>query len=328
MHVMRVVLRILITLIVLAGLLGGAFYIFLGPAGDSNEVRVFVVPEDALKYDPVKSLYNENLIKNEKAFHFLLNNFAGDKHIKPGGYRITQSMNSWEIMRKITGEPDLYWLTISFCARKEQVGERIAKVLSWSNEELEEWNNLYKDKTSEYYEGVYYPDTYLLPKNETPAEIAERFIDNFNEKFAPLADEYSAKNIKWTTGLKIASLIAREAAGKKDVKTISGVIWNRLDADMPLQIDATMQYTLGKNPDGTWWGNINLEQKQSDSAYNTYKHKGLPPTPICSPNIDAIEAALNPEETDCLFYLHDRMGEIHCSATYAEHLDNIDTYLR
>lgn len=328
MSIVRAIARIFTVLIFLAAVLVGLAYIFFGPVGESDKAVVFVVPENTIKFDPVKSLYEQNLIKSEKAFTFLLNNFAGNKPIKPGGYRIRLDMNSWEVMKKITGEPDLFWLTISFCARKEQVGEKIAGVLSWSDKELEEWNNLYSDKNTEYYEGVYYPDTYLLPKDETPSQIAERFIGNFNEKFSPLADEYAAKNIKWTTGLKIASLIAREAAGKEDMKIISGVIWNRLNKEMPLQIDATMQYTLGKNPDGTWWGNINLDQKGSDSPYNSYKHKGLPPTPICSPNIDAIEAALNPEETDCLFYLHDKMGNIHCAATYTEHLENIDTFLR
>lgn len=88
-----------------------------------------------------------------------------------------------------------------------------------------------------------------------------------------------------------------------------------------------MQYTLGKDKYGSWWGDINLLEKQKDSPYNSYLYKGLPPTPICSPNIDAIEAALNPAQTDCLFYLHDSGKQIHCSKTYAEHKVNIKKYL-
>ncbi|PIV70553.1 aminodeoxychorismate lyase, partial [Candidatus Roizmanbacteria bacterium CG17_big_fil_post_rev_8_21_14_2_50_39_7] len=78
---------------------------------------------------------------------------------------------------------------------------------------------------------------------------------------------------------------------------------------------------------GQWWGSIDLKEKQNDSPYNSYLHKGLPPTPICSANIDYIEAALNPDETDCLFYLHGRNKQIHCAKTYEEHLENIETYL-
>jgi UPF0755 protein len=163
--------------------------------------------------------------------------------------------------------------------------------------------------------------------DEAPEAVAKRFVDHFNEKFAPLADAYVAKNIKWTTGLKIASLIGRESGGAGDMKLISGIIWNRLNQGMPLQIDATMQYTHGKRPDGTWWGPVDLKEKQSDSPYNSYVYKGLPPAPICSPTIEVIEAALNPEDTDCLFYLHDRTRQIHCAATYAVHKANIEKYL-
>ena len=203
----------------------------------------------------------------------------------------------------------------------------MAEALGWNKEKLEKWSTVYTNSKPEYIEGVYYPDTYLIPVDESGDQIAKRLINRFNEKFAPYAEKYIAANIRWVTGLKIASLIAREAAGLNDMKLISGIIWNRLDKGMPLQIDATMQYTLGKNREGKWWGSIVLDEKQNDSPYNSYLHKGLPPTPICSPNIDYIEAALNLEETDCIFYLHDNFKQIHCTETYEEHLKNIKKYL-
>ena len=180
----------------------------------------------------------------------------------------------------------------------------MTEALGWTNDQQTKWNTIDTNTLPEYFEGVYYPDTYLIPVVESGEQVAKRLINRFNEKFAPLADKYIAANIRWVTGLKIASLIAREATGTHDMKLISGIIWNRLDRGMPLQIDATMQYTLGKNSQGQWWGSIDIKEKQNDSPYNSYLHKGLPPTPICSPNIDYIEAALNPEETDCIFYLH------------------------
>jgi UPF0755 protein len=256
-----------------------------------------------------------------------LNTFAGGLEIKPGGYKLTGSMNAWQVMKKLTGKPDLLWFTTSVCIRKEQVGEQLADLLGWNSSQLNDWNNLYKNINTDYFEGVYYPDTYLIPINETPAQVAQRYINHFNEIFAPYAAEASNKNIKWTTVLKIASLIGRESGGKSDTKLISGIIWNRLNTGMALQIDSTMQYTLGKNANGRWWGSIDLAQKKSDSPYNSYLYKGLPPTPICSPNIDDIDAAVNPEPTDCLFYLHDAYKEIHCAKTYKEHLANIDKYL-
>jgi len=320
----------LVIISVISGILVSVFLLMqlFGSAGNSKETEIFIIPQDKENYNIVQTLKDQAFIKNIKAFQFLLNTFAKGKKIKSGGYKLSQSMNSWQVLKKITGKEDLAWVTISFCPRKEQVGEKLASALGWSQEELEKWNTVYTNTKPEYFEGVYYPDTYLLPVDETGAQIAERLISHFNEKFAPLADEFTAKNIKWTTGLKIASLIAREAGGVEDMKLISGIIWNRLDEDMALQIDATMQYTLGKSENGSWWGTISLDEKQSDSPYNSYLNKGLPPTPICSPNIDAIEAALNPEETDCLFYLHDSDKQIHCAKTYKEHKANIEKYLR
>ena len=321
----KIIIPIIILVVVIILLVFS--WTFLGPASTSKQIEVFVVPQDKENFDIAKTLKENKFIKNEKGFKFILDNFIKGKEIKSGGYRLSGNMNAWQVMKKITGKEDLFWITISFCPRKEQVGEKLANTLDWSQEKLNKWNTIYKETKPEYFEGVYYPDTYLIPADESEVQVAERFINRFNEKFSPLADEFVTKNIKWTTGLKIASLIAREAGGVEDMELISGIIWNRLDEGMSLQIDATMQYTLGKNEDGGWWGSINLDEKQSDSPYNSYLNKGLPPTPICSPDIDAIKAVINPEETDCLYYLHDSNKQIHCAKTYKEHKLNIQKYL-
>ena len=300
---------------------------FFASPNDSNQIVTFIIPQNQEISESIQSLKKENFIKNVEAFQFIFTYFSDTQEIKQGGYKLRRNLNSWQIMKKVTGNPDLVWVNISFCPRKEQVGEKLAKALNWSEDVLNKWNTVYTNKKPDYFEGVYYPDTYLIPIDEPGDKIADRFIRNFNEKFTPLAGEFAAKNIKWTTGIKIASLIARESGGTKDMKLISGIIWNRLNKNMLLQIDATMQYTLGKNTDGSWWGGINLEQKRSDSPYNSYKNKGLPPTPICSPSFDFIEAALHPEESDCLYYLHGADRQIHCAKTYTEHRENIIKYL-
>lgn len=304
----------------------GVSWIFFGPTGTSGQTETFAIPKDSTGSNLPEMLREKGFIRSSGAFRFLMDNYAKGMKPKPGGYNLSRKMNAWQVLKKIIGKPDLLWVTIAGCLRKEQIGEKLAEVLGWSAEELKEWGTIYTT-SSDYFEGVYYPDTYLIPFNETGAEVAKRFIGHFNEKFAPLADKFISANIKWTTGLKIASLIAREAAGTQDMRLISGIIWNRLNISMPLQIDATMQYTLGKRADGNWWGSVDLSEKQKDSRYNSYLYKGLPPTPICSPNIAVIEAALNPEETACLFYLHDQSGQIHCAKTYEEHQSNIRKYL-
>lgn len=324
---MRIFIKI-VTVVILI-IISSTFLIwnFLGPTKKDGEIITFIVPQNKAGFNLVDELEKQNLIKNKKVSQFLYQYLYKNFEVQDGGYYLDKSDYAWQTLKKLKKDkPDLVWININFCPRKEQIGEILRNNLNWNDEDLRNWNNL--NKNTDYFEGVYYPDTYLIPINETPTEVASRFISRFNQIFAPYQDKFLEKNIKWTTGIKIASLIAREAGGVEDSKIVSSVIWNRLDQDMRLQIDATMQYTLGKNINGKWWGPINLKEKQSDSPYNTYKVKGLPPTPICSPNINFIEAALNPEETECLFYLHDENKNIHCSKTYEEHKEKIDLYLK
>ena len=248
--------------------------------------------------------------------------------IEPGGYKISQSMNARELIVVLTSEPQLKWITIPEGLRKEEIGERLAKELQWSAEELERWNTTYTAMRYDYREGVYFPDTYLIPIDENGLDTAKRMINRFNERFDGYPEEFTAKNIKWTTALTLASIIQREAAGSHDMPLIAGILWNRLDQNKQLEIDATVQYARGKTENG-WWSPIKGSDTRSiESPFNTYLNKGLPPHPISNPGIDAIDAVLNPEETDCIYYLHDNDGIIHCSASFAEHELNIDQYLR
>lgn len=248
--------------------------------------------------------------------------------IEPGGYKISKNMDARRLITILTSEPQLKWITIPEGLRKEEIGERLAKELHWNNEELEKWNTTYTAMQFDYLEGVYFPDTYLIPINENGLDTANRMINRFNERFAGYPEKFSEQDIKWTTALKIASIVQREAAGKEDMPLISGILWNRLLKNQALEVDATVQYARGKTDSG-WWSPIKPADIQNiDSPYNTYKNKGLPPAPISNPGIDAIDAVLNPTETSCYYYLHDANRKIHCSKTLEEHELNIDRHLK
>lgn len=269
-------------------------------------------------------LQKAGFIKNFALFNLLLT-INGVNKIEPGGYYLSKNMNAFKIITNLKQGPDLAEILAYEGIRKEQIGESLQKKLNWSNKELNEWNNL--NKNTDYFEGVYFPDKYLIPLNEKPADVAKRMINNFNEKFAPYESTAINKNMKWTTVIKIASLLEREAGGPSDMPLISGIMWNRLLTDQKLDIDATIQYAKGKT-NGQWWPIVYASDiRNIDSPYNTYKYKGLPPTPISNPGITAIKAAINPANTDCIFYLHDKNRNIHCSVTYEEHLDYIEKYL-
>jgi UPF0755 protein len=119
----------------------------------------------------------------------------------------------------------------------------------------------------------------------------------------------------------MASLLEKEERNMTDKKIVSGILWKRLDAGMPLQLDCTVNYITDRNDPS-----VSIKSTKIDSPYNTYKYKGLPIGPICSPGIDSIIAALNPTKTAYWFYLNDgitryaRTGEEH-AANKAKYLD-------
>ncbi len=210
--------------------------------------------------------------------------------------------------------------------RKEEIAEVMAEKLDWSEKEKDNFINGHLALDSGNLEGKYFPKTYLLDKDEDPIGVTATMIKQFAKETSTIKKEKTMQVVNQDTAIKIASIIQREAAGKSDMKLISGIIWNRLWAGMKLQVDATLQYAKGSEEDG-WWGKVSPKDKQIDSPYNTYLETGLPPSPIANPGLAAIEAAYNPQKTTCLFYLHDKYKRIHCAKTYEEHKRNIAKYL-
>jgi len=323
----KIEILLLVLLLFGVGLFLTANFLFSAPQPRVEKVELFTI---ALKTDEpaiIDKLLNQGLIKNSWAFNLALTIKGKHNTIEPGGYYLAKGMNAWQIIERLSLGPELKWVVIPEGLRKEEIGEILAKTFNWSEEDLDKWNNFYTRQKYDYVEGVYFPDTYLIPIAEKNFEVAQRMINRFNEKFAPYFDQFAQANIMWTTDLRLASLIQREAAGKEDMPLIAGILWNRLDKEMKLEVDATVQYARGKTDSG-WWAPIKPEDKEIDSPYNTYLYKGLPPHPIANPGLEAIEAVLDPQQTDCLYYLHDNNRQIHCAKTYEEHKENIEEYLK
>ncbi len=211
--------------------------------------------------------------------------------------------------------------------RKEEIAEVVADKLGWDEKQKNDFINIHLSSNSGNLEGHYFPETYLLGKDETPAEVTATMFEEFDKQTSKIKKPKAKDILNPDTALKVASIIQRESNGKTDMKLISGIIWNRIFSGMKLQIDATLQYAKGSEEAG-WWEEVNSEDKKIPSSYNTYIHTGFPPGPIANPGLAAIEAAYNPQKTDCLFYLHDKNRQIHCSKTYEEHKKNIETYLK
>lgn len=345
------------------------FNAFNAPQKSAEQERFIVSLNAKDSAEITEQLKEKGFIKHQWAFSVALLGLRGGLTgakcvdcISAGGYKISKAMSAWEIADILKQKPYMRWVVIPEGLRKEQIAEILTKDLGWSEQQRSDWISKYTAMKYDYIEGVYFPDTYLIPIDEKPLDVANRLRAKFEEKFASYSQEAIKQNIKWNTLLKIASIVQREAASKVDMPLIAGILWNRLLQGMKLEVDATVQYARDdqihfkddpcqdpnstarkngycNNPDllqpigdyiseGDWWKPITLADKQIDSPYNTYLYKGLPPHPIANSGLDAINAVLNPTETECLYYLHDSSKIIHCAKTYKEHQTNIATYLK
>lgn len=210
--------------------------------------------------------------------------------------------------------------------RTEEVARVFYKTLDWTEAEVAEFALANSATQTPPLEGKLLPKTYVMHKDASPKEVKEIMLSEFEKAFEKIKNKSKKKVVNEEIIIKIASIIQREASGKKDMALISGVIWNRFWLDMKLEMDSTLQYAKGSEEAG-WWKTVSPKDKKIDSPYNTYLHKGFPPGAISNPSIDAINAAYNPQKTECLFYIHDKKKRIHCAKTYEEHKQNIDQYL-
>lgn len=284
----------------------------------------FTVPLSATNESIADSLLASSFITKTETFINILN--KEKVAVSPGAYKLSKEMTEAQINKVLHNKPYMKWVMIKPGLRKEEIAAILATDLGWTLKQKSSWISLDTNTKPEYIEGVYYPDTYLIPVDEEPSLVAKRLVAKFNENFATFLPQFTAKNIKWTTALTLASIVQREAANNADMPLIAGILWNRLNQNMALGVDATLQYLRGDVGSG-WWAPITVADKQTDSPFNTYKYKGLPPHPISNPGISAISAVLNPSTTDCLYYIHDKNHITHCSKTYEEHMQNIQTYL-
>ncbi len=185
-------------------------------------------------------------------------------------------------------------------------------------------------------EGFLFPATYELPAVEpSAAELIARQLDAFAVRIMPLylkAEADGDDPPSLYSLLIMASIVEREAVVAEERPTIAGVLYNRLTSDMRLEIDATVQYAMGYQPQSNqWWKTpVFLEEYQGvHSPYNTYLHKGLPPGPIASPGEESFRAVLYPERHGYLYYVAaaDGSGAHVFAQTYAEHLENVQRYM-
>lgn len=299
-----------------------SFLIFIAISETQSEEIVYISSTgDTDSF--VQQLDAEGLFVNSFSKLVLQTILAIRGGVEPGGYTVSRGLGAVSTALSLE-EPTYKYISIIEGYRKGQIAEILGAKLNWESEKVSDFSKLEPICPLKGQEGYLAFGTYLINVDEDAEVVEETMQQNFDE----ILEEMGIKeeDVKIPQIITIASLIQREAGGKSDMRLISGIIHNRLEIGMPLQIDATLQYAKGDETN--WWPVPKSEDKKIDSPFNTYQNIGLPPTPIATPGKEAIKAALNPLRTDCLFYLHDSRRNIHCSTTYEQHKRNVRYYLQ
>ena len=287
----------------------------------SQESKVFVIRPGENLNDIANNLADQKLIRNKIVFYLVVKRFGIERNIQAGDFRLSPAMNTPELAKSLTHGTLDVWMTIIEGMRKEEVAQVVAQNLNIPEIEFLKYAR----------EGYLFPDTYLVPKNATAAAVIKIFEDNFNRRFDnELKEKARNKGFSIEQVITLAALVEREARLAEDRQKVASVLLKRLENNMKLDIDATVQYLLGYQPEEkSWWKKeLTLADLKVDSPYNTYKNAGLPPGPIANPGLASIKAVVDASENaPYLYYVSDISGRLHFAETLEEHNENIRKYL-
>lgn len=308
--------RILFFLVFLSCIICLSFFIIYNktvnnPLKSKEDNIIIKIEKGQGFYDIINKLDSEDMLRSKFMIKINLSINKRDIQLREGSYKINTKSTLNEFIEALEGKgvnEELISLIIPEGYTIDDIGKSIEEKNIASKEEFIEAVENYelpwfiqKNENKRYnLEGYLYPDTYFIEKDTDLNNIIKMMLDRFEEILGQIQDETSISfdNNKINNITTIGSIIEKEAQVNKDRPLISSVIYNRLEKDMKLQIDATVIYAIGEHVDVVLYKHLEI-----DSPYNTYKYKGLPVGPICSPGKESLKAALLPDKTDYLYYI-------------------------
>ncbi|MBI4087765.1 endolytic transglycosylase MltG [Candidatus Kaiserbacteria bacterium] len=269
------------------------------------------IPQGASLTETANSFEKEGVVRSSLALKILLTLAGRQDEVHAGDYLFKEPKNMFVVARAIvTGAYGLEPIRIRI--PEGATTAKMAKIFDAQLQRFDEENFM---RIAQPVEGYLFPDTYFFLPNATEELVASTMRENFDAHIATIQEQIDAFGKPLTDVVIMASLLEREAENSEDRRKIAGVLWNRLEKNMLLQVDAAFIYTLGK---GSF--DLTVADLKSDDPYNTYVNKGLPPGAIGSPSLDSLIAAVTPVEHAYFYYLADRNHVTHYSKTYQEHL--------
>ena len=312
--------------------------IVLGVAINANNNKnlatgenIIITVEPGMTNADIATLLQNKKMINSPVFFRLQSKFARmERSLQAGEYEIVSGMSNWEIIDLFSkGQVRHKTLTIPEGYTIEQIAKKIEESGLGS---AEEFKKAAKDYAPYSYmetsnnnvifkaEGFAYPSTYYLSPGSAEKEILAIMVKEFDTQLTEdIRQKAKDKNMSIRDLVNLASLVEKEAVFHEERPVIAGVFLKRLQIQMPLQSDTTIQYILGVQKK-----EISIADTKIDSPYNTYLYAELPPGPIASPSISTINAVLDPKQTNYLYFVADLEGHHHFTETYQDHLKEIE----
>ena len=311
-----------------------AYLLLFAPVNPRSEQYLFTISTGSSISTVIAEMVEDNYLRSQLGGKIAFA-FSNTQVVQPGVFNISPRMNAWQIASVIkSGETAGTRVTIPEGYSISQIASRLetsqitsAREFTQALSEIDKKEYTFLSTTNRQvinpFEGYLFPDTYEFYKGMPAAQVVQRLLDNFSTRTSGLSSEIESSGFTIQQIVTLASLIEREANNEEDRKLIAGVILNRLDLGMRLDIDASVRFIFDN-----WSDPITSSQLSSSSPYNTRRVAGLPPGPICNPGLAAMKAILNPTNSDYLYYLTDSDGVTHYATTLDQHNVNKAKYIR
>jgi UPF0755 protein len=310
--------RLLLLALLLLGVLCGIYLLASAVFGGREEEPVTIAVEQGDTLSSVADKLEEaGVIGSATVFKLELRVQGGDTEIKSGEYRFVPGEDSEQILETLSSGESVsaFTITVPEGLNLEQTARVVEGEGGIPAEEFESaarrtdyGYDFLEDPAIRTTEGFHFPKKYEFERGADATEIVDRLLRQYvlEKEGLDFAGAQVRFNLTEYELVTVASLVEKESAHPEERSLIAGVIYNRIRSGMPLQVDATVQYALGKAKE-----DLKLDDLDVDSPYNTYRNPGLPPGPIANPSRESIQAALEPAETDYLYYVLEADGEKH-----------------
>jgi UPF0755 protein len=293
---------------ILIVLIGEFAYIAWWPG--AHTAQRFVVSRGTSAHAIAKDLKDQRLIGSTMMFRTWAKFLSRKSTIHPGVYMLHPGWSGYRILQQIHHGPPLERITLPEGWTAKQMAE------SLESHGVTPAAEFLAAVQKGNYEGFLFPDTYLSNQGLPAEQVVTRMVHRFHEEEPKdMLSRAKAMHLSYRQIVILASLVEREARVPAERPVIAGVFYNRLRKHMHIESCATIEYALGAPKP-----HLTYKDLQIDSPYNTYRHPGLPPGPICNPGKASLEAAAHPLATPMLFFVSKGDGTHSFSTTYQEHL--------